>query len=91
MKIHNIIILLLIVTPLFFGCIEKDQSYKDFASEELDFDKEYVMSSCKIICKTNKEDTSKPISSFPACCVGVQFSSVLSPLWSDSQQRQINL
>ena len=55
MKIHNIILLLLIVTSLFFGCIEKDQSYKDFASEELDFDKEYVMSSCKIICKTNKE------------------------------------
>ena len=55
MKIHNIIILLLIITPLFFGCIEKDQSYKDFASEELDFDKEYVMSSCKIICRTNKE------------------------------------
>ena len=55
MKIHNIIILILIVTPLLFGCVERDQSYKDFASEELDFDKEYVMSSCKIICRTNKE------------------------------------
>lgn len=55
MKKHNIIILLLIVTSLLFGCIEKNQGYKDFASEELDFDKEYVMSSCKIICRTNKE------------------------------------
>lgn len=55
MKINKIILLLLIVTSLLFGCIEKNQGYKDFASEELDFDKEYVMSSCKIICKTNKE------------------------------------
>ena len=55
MKIHNIILLSLVILSLLFGCIEKDQSYKDFASEELDFDKEYVMSSCKIICKTNKE------------------------------------
>lgn len=55
MKNNKIILLLLIVTPLFFGCVKRDQSYKDFASEELDFDKEYVMSSCKIICRTNKE------------------------------------
>ena len=55
MKKHNIILLLLIVTSLLFGCIEKNQGYKDFASEELDFDKEYVMSSCNIVCKTNKE------------------------------------
>lgn len=55
MKKHNIISLILIVTSLLFGCIEKNQGYKDFASEELDFDKEYVMSSCNIVCKTNKE------------------------------------
>ena len=55
MKKHNIISLILIVTSLLFGCIEKNQSYKDFASEELDFDKEYVMSSCNIVCKTKKE------------------------------------
>ena len=55
MKNNKIILLLLIVTSLLFGCVKRDQSYKDFASEELDFDKEYVMSNCKIICRTNKE------------------------------------
>ena len=52
---NKIILLSLVVTSLLFGCVKRDQSYKDFASEELDFDKEYVMSSCKIICRTNKE------------------------------------
>ena len=55
MKMNKIILLSLVVTSLLFGCVKRDQSYKDFASEELDFDKEYVMSSCKIICRTNKE------------------------------------
>ena len=55
MKNNNIILLSLVVTSLLFGCVKRDQSYKDFASEELDFDKEYVMSSCNIVCKTNKE------------------------------------
>ena len=73
MKIHNIILLLLIVTSLLFGCIEKNQGYKDFASEELDFDKEYVMSSCKIICRTNKEtpisfDKKKHFSRYQMIC-----------------------
>ena len=45
MKNNKIILLLLIVTSLLFGCVERDQSYKDFASEELDLNKEFVMSS----------------------------------------------
>ncbi|MCR5068452.1 MAG: hypothetical protein K6A78_01390 [Prevotella sp.] len=55
MKIHKIILLLLIVTSLLFGCREKDQSNKGFATEFVDFNKEYVMSNCKIICRTNKK------------------------------------
>ena len=55
MKIHNIILLSLVVTSLLFGCVERDQSYKGFATEFVDSNKEFVMSSCKIICKTNKE------------------------------------
>lgn len=55
MKINKIILLLLIVTSLLFGCVERDQSYKGFATEFVDLNKEFVMSSCKIICKTNKE------------------------------------
>ena len=55
MKINKIILLLLIVTSLLFGCVKRDQSYKGFATEFVDLNKEFVMSSCKIICKTNKE------------------------------------
>ena len=55
MKIHNIILLSLVVTSLLFGCVERDQSYKGFATEFVDSNKEFVMSSCKIICRTNKE------------------------------------
>ena len=61
MKIHNIILLSLVVLSLLFGCIEQsnktstDQTYRGFASDYPSGYKEFIMSSCNIVCKTKKE------------------------------------
>ena len=61
MKIHNIILLSLVVLSLLFGCIEQsnktstDQTYRGYASGYPSGYKEFIMSSCNIVCKTKKE------------------------------------